>query len=515
MGYYYTKSRCFGQGAFHFSDEQKANMLIFYNGSRSYLKNLDIISDIEKFHAGKIRKAKCDVSPVVTLSPMKDVTVNIESNMLIPCKTLKNQVTSSIPPTSCEGHYIGKNDWISTGIQKILPYKNDDPINGVTTADIVSIQKHILGTQLLTSAYQLIAADVNNSGTISTADIIHIRKLILGINTSLPTPSWRFLSEMHEKEMSKVNSFNDDNPFQNNYKGKNYLISTINGVTMPSYLDHVDIDYSKQNEAYDPFNWSFRGIKMGDVNCNAMSLLEGEETPDVFITTKNNFELIPPNKTLVVNVLLNKDVPVEAYQMELAYDENKVHLLRIEQGDDSNNSLDQNSNIAEEGKIRTLWYSQNENKLDSKAQYSLFKLYFRTTAEIQNPNELLHLSKDGFHNVFYNTNMQASNVNLTFLATEVIEGGSSKIQKTKPNIMAFPNPTNSEFYLNVPLAASGKIIIQVTDVLGKILKNMSVEGIQGQNEVLINNLNLSGQNMLHYNILCAEGNYQGKIFVQN
>ena len=40
--------------------------------------------------------------------------------------------------------------------------KNDNYLNGVSTLDLVLIQKHILGLQLLNSPYKVIAADINS-----------------------------------------------------------------------------------------------------------------------------------------------------------------------------------------------------------------------------------------------------------------------------------------------------------------------------------------------------------------
>lgn len=514
MGYYYPTYRCGATKPFGFSEQQKMIMqgtkLDFWSKksgvqhiNRAFLANKNITPVLESFHAGEIRKVSCTAPfDFASLTPLKDVTVDIGSFGNKSCKTL---------PADC-GHYVGQNDWASTGIQKILPFKDNDPTNGVTTADLVVIQKHILGTALLTNAYQMIAADANNNGTITTADLVAIRKLILGVTPNISTPSWRFLSQLHENEMSMTKPFADSNPFQSNYSAKKYLAVGGN----PSYLDHVDIDYSNQNVAYDPINWSFRGIKVGDVNCSASALLKGGETPDETITTKNNFELIPPNKTLVINVLLNKDVPMEAYQLQLGYDANKVELLKVEQGEDERNSIEDNFNTRERGIIRTVWNSNDDNKLDSKPQYSLFKLHFKTLSEIENPNELLHLSNEDFYNVFYNTNsMTATNTDLTFLATMEENSGGFKVQKTKSNttVMAYPNPTNNEFYLNIPLAASGNIQIQVLDIVGKMLKNISIEGTEGQNEILINDLNLAGTNMLHYNVQTTKGNYQGKVLI--
>ncbi|MBK9737545.1 MAG: hypothetical protein IPO92_22355 [Saprospiraceae bacterium] len=72
--------------------------------------------------------------------------------------------------------------------------KGGDYINGVSTLDLVMIQRHILGIQSLESPYKLIAADANNDGKVTASDLTDLRKLILGITNTLPSnESWRFL----------------------------------------------------------------------------------------------------------------------------------------------------------------------------------------------------------------------------------------------------------------------------------------------------------------------------------
>ena len=76
----------------------------------------------------------------------------------------------------------------------ITPSRDGDDQNGLSTFDIVRISQHILGTRPLDSPYKIIAADVNNSGSVSTIDIIQLRQLILSIILELPTnSSWRFV----------------------------------------------------------------------------------------------------------------------------------------------------------------------------------------------------------------------------------------------------------------------------------------------------------------------------------
>ncbi len=74
----------------------------------------------------------------------------------------------------------------------IKPAKDDNPLNGLTTYDLVLISKHILGIEALKCAWQRLAADVNCSGSITTFDIVAARKVILGINQELPCGSYRF-----------------------------------------------------------------------------------------------------------------------------------------------------------------------------------------------------------------------------------------------------------------------------------------------------------------------------------
>ena len=65
------------------------------------------------------------------------------------------------------------------GDYSVTPMRNDDVTNGVSTFDLVLISKHILNVQLLNSAYKVIAADANNSGSVSTLDLVAIRKVVL------------------------------------------------------------------------------------------------------------------------------------------------------------------------------------------------------------------------------------------------------------------------------------------------------------------------------------------------
>jgi len=124
----------------------------------------------------------------------------------------------------------------------VTPTKNINPLNGVTTNDLVLIQKHILGIEFFDSPWKRIAADANQDGKVTTSDIIVLRKLILGITTELPNgKSWRFLPLDYTFP-------NPANPF------------------LPPFPERIEVPNTADPA---PSDFAFRGVKIGDVDFSA------------------------------------------------------------------------------------------------------------------------------------------------------------------------------------------------------------------------------------------------------
>ena len=146
------------------------------------------------------------------------------------------------------------------------PKKDNDPLNGVSTFDLVLINKHILGLQPFDAPYKSLAADANNSKSVTTFDIVELRKLILGIYTELPNnTSWRFYPADFV--------FGSPNPL---------------GIPVPG---------SDTLAQFTPF----KAVKVGDVNCSAVPnsaqappesrSLAALDLPDMALTAGQTYEL--------------------------------------------------------------------------------------------------------------------------------------------------------------------------------------------------------------------------------
>ena len=122
----------------------------------------------------------------------------------------------------------------------ITPERDDDPLNGVTTYDLVLIRRHVLGVQALDSPYKIIAADINKSNTVTTFDLVLLQKLILHVEEDFTNnESWRFV----EKDF-----------------------------VFPNYLDPFETvfpEVSSFNNLFESKKVDFIGIKIGDVNGSA------------------------------------------------------------------------------------------------------------------------------------------------------------------------------------------------------------------------------------------------------
>ncbi len=130
----------------------------------------------------------------------------------------------------------------------IKPIKDDNPLNGVTTYDIVLLMNHIHGIEPLTEPWQWVAADVNRDGLITLEDSAQIRNLILGIYTEYPeNTSWRFVLDGYQ--------FPAGDPLSQ---------------TIPEFFSVTDMPDTTLTPV-------FRGIKIGDLNCTAVANTTGEE----------------------------------------------------------------------------------------------------------------------------------------------------------------------------------------------------------------------------------------------
>ncbi len=111
--------------------------------------------------------------------------------------------------------------------------------NGVTSTDLVLVTRHILSFNRFSDPYQILAADANNSGSISASDLVEMRRIILEQSNGFTNnTNWRFVRANQDIAQNVAN-------------GRVIQTIELNNLT----ADATGLD--------------FIGVKIGDVNNSA------------------------------------------------------------------------------------------------------------------------------------------------------------------------------------------------------------------------------------------------------
>jgi len=348
----------------------------------------------------------------------------------------------------------------------ITPARNNDLMNGLSTMDLILLGQHLLEVQSLDTPYKVIAADINNSGTVSSLDMIALRRLILRIDENLTNnTSWRFV------DADYVFS-NPANPFTTTFPE----LININGLS----------EAMQQN---------FIGIKVGDLNGSAVpnALVSGDTRTER--STQNLLVIdtrIEKGTTRTVAIKAKDFTALLGYQMTLEFDPAKMEIIKIIpvalRGLTDKNFGIQNQ---EAGVITTSW--NTANGLSLKDETVLFEIVVKaketlTLSEVLESNSKVTAAEaySEIHGVMHSA--------LLFDNIKGLEKDRFTLYQNYPN--PFSVNTNVGFYLD----KAGDATLTVYDMDGKIryIENGKYEN--GYHEITLNATQLGEAGMLYYHL---------------
>ena len=342
----------------------------------------------------------------------------------------------------------------------VTPTKDMNPLNGVSTFDLVLISKHILGITTFDSPYKYIAADVNKSGTITAFDMVQLRQLILSINTEFSNnDSWRFVDAEYDFSASTTN---------------------------PAAQDFAEFKNISQLAA-NMMNVDFVGVKIGDVNGNASanSLLGAESrTTNGTLNFNVTDRLVEAGETVTVDFTSADIATAQGYQFTMNFA--GLNFDGLTEGVAS--AANFNTNLAKRGMLTTSWNGE------ATADEVLFSLTFNATATGL-LSELITVSSDLTAAEAYNTDGELLDVNIEFAAADVALGFA-----LQQNI---PNPFSGETVIGFNLPTAGAATLTVMDVQGKVLKEIRADYAKGYNTVVLKAKELT-PGVLYYQLESAD-----------
>lgn len=357
------------------------------------------------------------------------------------------------------------------GYYTVRPVKDDNPLNGVTTLDLVKIQRHILGIEKLESPYHLIAADSDNSGDISVLDLIDIRKLILGINDNFPhNKSWKIIDALYEIQ-----------EFQN--------LSEV-----PEYYEIFNLSQD--------MDLDFVGVKIGDVD-NSFDPL-GQKRISIEKTNEIIIEdiLMTPNQTIEVPVTIEDLESLQGFQLNIDIDLSKAQILGVRPILDDLSMQNFNLNEFKSGSVKASW---NKMQKSTNRAPSLFTVIIKNGSDENYLSELIQLNHNAIKSELYFDEVAyplALKFNIDDLKVDKVE-----LFQNTPN----PWSDNTEVKFISPLKTD--FVFNLYDVNGQLLYKQMNTAKEGVNSIQLDRSMIGQVGVLFYELLIDDQRFIQKMIV--
>jgi hypothetical protein len=352
--------------------------------------------------------------------------------------------------TSSDGDFMFASNPMHYNYE-IKASKNDDYLNGVSTLDLVLIQRHVLGVASFNEAYKVIAADVNGDEKVSGSDLLELRKLILGIYTVLPNSgSWKFIN------------------------GGQAFADAHNPWPINEAIEIADLSYNMADQ-------NFVSVKVGDVNNSATSNANDGIESRSNNTLSSTDVLLTAQTSNEVSFDANTD-NIYGLQFTMTLNNATLNALRI-----GGQVVDQ-SNIAQ---IAPNKYLVSWNKSTSVGGRGLI------TVDLTPAKQAMASSTIA---------IDGSNLKAEIYAGEVVKAGKLVTQFTNKTDEGFvvyqnePNPFNGSTMITFNLPQADNASLRVFDVNGKLLYTKNGSFSKGINNFTINKSELPHTGVMMYQV---------------
>ncbi len=352
----------------------------------------------------------------------------------------------------------------------VTPFKDTNYNDGVTTLSLINIQRHILFIQVLNSPYKIIAADANNNGVIATSDLISLQRLILNIDPQFPNSSWRFLKADYQ--------FTDPtNPLAEDW---------------PEYWTYPNVMQDYPDE-----DWI--GIKIGDVVGNASGIRQISGECDIMVQ-------IEDRKDGTIELVLSPMgiLSFTGYQFEFEFDHTKMELQEVvtDYSELPNLSWDRFNLIPEEGLLRAIWYHFEDVSYGEDLE--IFRLRFRVDENVRPEDhfKLKYAGENWFSEVYSENGGKILEPSLVWKKEDVEEKFALYQNR--------PNPFSRETIIPFLLPHEMEVTLEFTDVEGRLLKTINIDGVGGPNEWRLSNDQLP-EGVIFYRLITDQWTASGKM----
>ena len=318
------------------------------------------------------------------------------------------------------------NDYTAT----VRAFRNDGALVGFTTFDLLLISKHILGIESFSNFYQVLAADINNSKTVTTFDIVEGRKVLLGItDTFVAVPSWRFIRPLA-----------DPGPL----------------LQWDAVRDTYQIRYNNLLGDISSPGLHFIGVKSGDVNLSAAVAPTPEDRSADPVLLTLPVGQAAPGERVSIPIQVAAAARLSGWQMSLWLDPDVWDFEELLGLPSDHYAWDARANT-----LRALWYDPLPR--DYRLGDVLCTLQLRARADARYAEGIRLATPD--------SNLQPEAYTSEGMTRALVLGASATADAAGGDqiFSPRPNPFSRETAFPLQISEAGSVEIEMHDAIGRLL----------------------------------------------
>ncbi len=339
--------------------------------------------------------------------------------------------------------------------------KDTDRTMGVSILDIIATLRHIVGTQPFTTTRQMLAADLNQSGTITAMDAVNMRQLLLNEDDFNDYPTWRFIPSA----VMEADQF----PFQE-----------LNDYLQLSYVEEETLGLD------------FQAIKMGDVNGSFGNLQRAESR-----NQKSPLALMVPDWSLtagdVVDIPLNIPTSTALNGLQFVLQLSGLEIISVKEGRVTAAQFYQTNNQ----ELKVCWDEMSGHQLEED---HLLTLQVKAT-HTGNLADFLAIDVNKYDPIAVFDSEKTAPVSLSFHTSDL-------------SVYNSPNPFQYQTTVVFELTSEETVLLNIYNVEGKLLYNKSYEGQKGQNQLILTKDMLSTSGLLFYELKTKDQVFSSKMLLK-
>ncbi len=375
--------------------------------------------------------------------PMDPITCEVQGQS-------DDQANGSTPICAC---------YLPNQAQWVYPSKNDNPLNGVTTFDLVLISKHILGIEPLVSPYKIIAADATGTGSVTTFDIVELRKLILGIygqpGSPWPYHSYRFVNKA--------------------------LQLPANPLPLPLSSQTVQVSIPPLGAVA-----AFYGIKVGDVNNTALgaNFLSNDDRTETTAPIGFVVQAGKKGEIIRIPVFAQEAIDCNGWQIGIGYDPLQWKLTNVVWTSQMGEMPEQFWHQLSPGNLRLLGYNGMGDLVRLPKGTPLFYLEGELLQAASTISIWLDDKVADFTSETYGTSGDRGVFALRSASeSQMVQPPSANTIPPKDawSVDIYPNPAGKAFRIQLMAPAGGAGSIKFFNPLGQLVTEHSVGLAAGEN----------------------------------